>query len=193
MLRMFASSLLFALPAWADDVVVGEAEVRRPLVGWPIFELRGGIQGVEDGLNAMACGELSPWKVFAIEACGSGAGFLFPGTPTEIVHFRVEGNVPLLQRGKVDLVLQPGLGFAEVEAGSDRPGFLFGRARTAGQREGAGPEVSLSTKGRWWAHERVYATAEVGVSGAHVPSAPTVLGQEGPIVVSGLATFGLGF
>ncbi len=165
----------------------------RPFAGWAVLELRGGIQGVASDSNPMLCLEVGVWRYLAVEACGSGAGFLYPRDVSEMVHFRVEGTVPVYDRGRIQLAVQPGLGFAELENGEDAPGFLFGRARSADQREGAGPEASASLKARVWPHERMYVTTEVTGGAAWIPSAPVVVGQGGVVVPFVTATVGLGF
>ncbi|MEO0606178.1 MAG: hypothetical protein AAF211_32415 [Myxococcota bacterium] len=166
----------------------------RPLLGHAFVELRGGVQGGgATGVGGTLCGQISPLRYVAIEACGSGGGFLFPDASSELVHFRAEAHIPLMSQGALDLALEPGVGFAELEAGADAPGFRFGPARSPDQREGAGPAASLALKGRWWARPRWFVTMETGVSVASIPSAPVVAGTSGPVITSGMTTVGLGF
>ncbi len=168
--------------------------VPKPVAGWAVVELRGGIQGVGGGANAMICGEVGVWRYVALEACGSGAGFLFPDRlPTEMVHFRAEATIPVWSKGRAEVVVQPGAGLAEIERGADAPGFLLGPARSPDQREGAGFEGSLGAKARLWAHEKVYITTEITGGAALIPSAPTVLGTGGPVVPFVTGTVGVGF
>lgn len=165
-----------------------------PLAGWPVLELRGGSQAVAGSGNAMICAEIGPWRYLAVEGCGSGAGFLYEaGQPNEMVHFRLEGSVPLWADRRLELLLQPGFGFAEIERGGDAPGFRFGPARSEDQREGAGPEASLGMKLRVWPHERFHATAELNAGAAWIRSAPVVLDRGSPWVPFAIGSMGLGF
>lgn len=159
---------------------------KRPIAGAPVLELRGGLQGGL-GVAPTVCGELGT-KWIGVEACGGG---LFAPVG-ELVHFRVEGNVPVLDRGRWTATVQPGVGILEVEAGEDRPGFRFGAAQP-GQREGAGVEASAAVKARYWASGRVYVSGEISAGAGWVPSAPVVIGQGGAVVPFALTTVGLGF
>lgn len=164
----------------------------RPFVGWPLLELRGGVDSMSEGRAPMICMEIGAWTYLAVEACGSGAGILHDQDIAEMVHFRLEGTIPVVRQGRFELVVQPGLGFAEVQTGRDEGGFLFGPARTDDQNEGAGPEATASAKSRVWFHERAYGTAELSTGVAWIESAPTVLGGS-TIVPSVTFTLGLGF
>ena len=95
--------------------------------------------------------------------------------------------------GRVEGGLLLGAGFAEVQRGSDEPGFRFGEAQTADQVEAAGPEVSASLKGRFWVDEKAYIVADLNAGAAYVPAAPTVMGSGGPVLAFGALTVGLGF
>lgn len=166
----------------------------RPFATFPVLEIRGGAQGVAGSGNAMICAELGLYKYAAFEACGSGAGFLYEGEyPTEMVHFRLEGTIPVWSRARVELLVQPGFGFAEIENGADEGGFLFGPARSPDQREGAGPEGAVGAKARIWPHERMFVTIEINGGTANIPSAPVVLGQDGFWVPFVTGTVGVGF
>ena len=200
---MIAAPLIAGLLAWG---VAGAAPVdepgtiatRRtltpaPLAGWSVVELRGGVTTHGDA-GATLCGEVSPWRYLALESCGSGAGFWDDRRAvTEMVHFRLEGRVPVWSSGGAELSVEPGLGFAEIEQGADAPGFRFGAATTPDQREGAGPEAAVGLKARVWPHPRFFATTELSAGAAWVPSAPTVSGQGSPLVPFLLWTVGGGF
>lgn len=167
----------------------------RPVAGFEVAELRGGVQGGVEGGAASLCLEVdSPWGL-GLDACGSGAGFLYPSPAglAEMVHFRLEGTIPVYTRGRVAASVQPGLGFAEIERGADAPGFLFGDARSRDQREAAGVEGAVSGKLRYWPHERFFVTGEVSVGAGYLPAAPVVLGHGGPWVPFALGTVGVGF
>jgi len=165
----------------------------KPIAGWSVVELRGGLTTHGDA-GATFCGQVSPWRTISIEACGSGAGFWDGRSAvTEMVHFRLEGRVPVWSKGGAELSVEPGVGFAEIEQGADAPGFRFGAATSPDQREGAGPEATVGLKARVWPHARVFATTELSGGAALVPSAPTVTGQQGPLVPFVLWTVGAGF
>jgi hypothetical protein len=190
---VLAAGSLAAATAQAAPVTASHAFTARPLAGWVVVELRGGAQAIPAGPLPVICAEVAPYTPFALEACGTGAGFLFPQLGDEMVHFRAEANVPLLRRGRLDVLLQPGLGFSEIERGVDEPGFRFGPATSPEQREGAGPEASIGVKGRAWVHERVPVAVELTGGAAWVPSAPVVLGGGSEIVPFVLGTAGVGF
>jgi hypothetical protein len=187
-------ALLFSGSTSAAEPGAAASTTRpRPVAGWPIVELRAGA-AVAPAPGGVLCGEVSPYRLLAFEACGSGSGFLYPASPdaTDMAHFRVEGNIPVYRRGRAELVVQPGAGFAEVQRGQDAPGFRFGRARSADQHDGAGAEVSVGAKGRGWLSERVYVTSEISAGAAWIPSAPVVLGSAPATPFLG-ATIGAGF
>jgi hypothetical protein len=180
--------------ARAADVETGTF-VPRPVAGFELLELRGGVQASEGSGHAMMCVELdSPW-IIGVDTCGSGGGFLYPQPPDvdEMVHFRLEGTVPVHDWGRAEVFVQPGVGFAEIEHGADQPGFLFGAARSPDQREGAGAEGAVSAKIRAWPHERFYLTGELTGGVGYIPSAPVVLDQQSAWVPFGVGSLGIGF
>ena len=190
-----------ALALWPTSAVAEDSGAAtrshsfRPkhLLGFSLLELRGGLAGHAGGGGPAICAEIGIYRYVAIEACGSGAGFLYPGENNEMVHFRAEGTIPLLQRGRTEFFLQPGFGFAEVERGSDAPGFLFGPARSSNQREAAGPEFTLGLKLRLWPHERFFFSAELTSGAAWIDAANVVLGAPSPVVPFVGVSGGLGF
>lgn len=186
----------FVVMVWIAFAAAGEnasrAFVSRPFVGWAFAELRGGLDANGGATAPTLCAEVAPLAYVALEACGSGGGFLFPASGAELVHFRLEGAFPIFRSGRFDTIAQPGIGFAELENGADEPGFLFGAARGPDQREAAGPEASFGAKGRAWLSPRVYLTSEVTVGAAWISAAPTVLGEGGPLVPFAVATLGAG-
>ncbi len=88
-----------------------------------------------------------------------------------------------------------GAGFAEVQSGMDQTGFRFGRAASDDQVEAAGPEASISVKGRLWVDDggRTYVTADLNAGAAYIEAARTVIGHGGPVVPFAAATVGYGF
>ncbi len=165
----------------------------RALVGHAVFDLRGGASSGPTGPGAMICAEVAPHPNVAIEACGTGGGFLYPEVGDEMMHVRAEASVPLARRGRGELWFQPGLGMAELQRGEDEPGFRFGPARASNQRDGAGLEASLSVKGRWWVGDWAYLVGEVSTGAAWIEAAPVILEQESTVVPFVTATAGFGF
>lgn len=186
--------LAFALADEAADAgTSSRAFVARPFVGRPLLELRGGLDTVGGGRVPQICGEVHVLRYLALDACGTGATWFHQQAADEMSHYRVEGSVPLLADGRGELWLQPGLGFAEVQAGNDAAGFRFRDTPEPGQNEAAGPEATVSVKGRLWLHERVYGIAEANAGLAHIPAAPAVMGIGSPTVPSATLTLGVGF
>ena len=177
----------------APDVATSRAFVPRPLIGRPLVELRGGLDTVSAGQAPSICGELHLLRFLSVDACGTGSKLFHDRPIDEMSHYRVEADVPLVAVGRTELWLQPGVGFAEVQRGADAAGFRFGRQVAPDQAEAAGPEVSLSVKGRAWMHEGIYAVAELHTGVAFVPAAPQAVGLRGPVLPSAGITAGLGF
>lgn len=167
----------------------------RPIAGHAVFDLRIGVDRI-DTQHPFLCAEASPLGWLSVEGCGTGAGFLHqdPDAP-DMAHFRARARATSVQLGRATADLLLGAGFAEIQRTADRPGFLFGPERTADQIEAAGPEASVSLKGRYWldAGGRTYATADLNAGIAAIPAAPVVIGDGGPIVPFASLTFGFGF
>lgn len=191
--RLLAIWLLAGNPAEAGDAVAMAGDGPKPLVGHALLDLRGGLGSGPAGPNGQICVEVAPHKNVAVEACGTGGGFLYPEVGEEIMHLRAEAVLPLWGRGRGEVVLQPGLGMAEIQRGTDSPGFRFGPATEQNQGDAAGLEASLSTKGRWWVGDWAYLVGEVSVGTAWIEAAPVVLEQDSPIVPFAIGTFGVGF
>lgn len=187
--------LLFAGHAAAADVTgpTSGTFVPKPLAGHAIFDLRGGFGSGPAGPNGQVCVEVAPHRWVAVEACGTGGGFLYPEAGEEIMHLRAEGSFRVWQRGRAEGVVQPGLGMAEIQRGEDSPGFRFGPATEQNQRDAAGPEASVSTKGRWWVGDWAYLVGELSFGAAWIEAAPIVLEQDSAIVPFATGTFGVGF
>ena len=186
-------ALSLTLSASAQDLD-STAHSRRPVAGHAVFDLRAGVQ-TNDLRHAYLCAEGSPTRWLSLEACGTGSGILHQSPTPDIAHFRTRVRALGGTVGRLDTDLLVGVGFAEVQATADRPGFKFGQAKSADQVEGAGPEASLSLKGRYWtdAGGRTYISGDLNAGAAIVPSAPTIIGSEGPVVPFAAVTVGLGF
>ena len=181
------------IPAQAAPATSSGTFQPRPLIGHALLDLRGGLGSGPTGPNAQICVEVAPHRNVAIEACGTGGGFLYPEVGEEIMHLRAEGAFPIWQRGRAELWVQPGIGMAEIQRGTDERGFRFGPATSAGQRDGAGPELSLGLKGRWWVGDWVYLAGEASSGATWIEAAPVVLQQDTAIVPFLTGTMGVGF
>ena len=173
----------------------GQAFLQRPIAGHPVLDVRIGVDRLDVG-HPFVCAEVSPLRWLSVEGCGTGAGFLHhdPDFP-DMAHFRARARIVGVGDGRTSADVLVGAGFAEIQSTADQPGFKFGPAREAEPIEGAGPEVSVSLKGRLWLDSggRTYATGDLNVGAAAIASAPEVIGTDGPIVPFAALTFGLGF
>jgi len=168
------------------------AFVPRPVAGHPVVDLRVGVDRI-DSHHPFLCGEISPLPWLSVEGCGTGSGLLHRGSEPEMAHFRTRGRIWGADHQRTELDLLIGAGFAEIQVAEDEHGFKFGRARSADQVEAAGPEVSLSAKGRLWVDKagRTYVTADLNAGVAAIPAAPVVTGR--PNKALPFAAFTVGF
>ncbi|RMF17297.1 MAG: hypothetical protein D6761_04620 [Candidatus Dadabacteria bacterium] len=104
-------------------------------------QLRGGISAA-DQASPVLCLDVAPLRWISIEGCGSGNGFLYRADRREISHFRLKGALAEIPVRGTWLRPQLGLGFAELEIGSDDSGFNFRRSAARNQTAAAGPEAS---------------------------------------------------
>jgi len=186
--------LLISLTAQATEFRLEQHRV-RPIAGHPVVDLRVGVDAVtqgQDRIHPYICGEVSPFRRFSIEACGNGSGVLHQADGPDVAHFRLRSVVFASQGTRVDGSVVVGVGFAEVQRATDKPGFRFGAA-SGDQVEAAGPEASLGLKGRYWVTGRNYLTADLVGGSAYVPGAPSVMGWSSPIVPFVSFTMGVGF
>ena len=146
-----------------------------------------------DLLHPYVCAEVYPLAFLSLEACGNGAGFLHQGTSGDMAHFRLRGTVlsKHWERFSADLLFSAG--FAEIQRGEDEPGFLFGKAKSPDQIEGAGPEFSISVKGQYWFDKRAFLVADLNAGAASIPSAPIVMQRGSPVIPYAGLSVGLGF
>lgn len=167
------------------------AFVRRPVAGRPVADLRVGAQSI-DGSTPYLCAEGNPTAWFGIEACGNGQGILHQGQGFDMVHFRGRFRALHRELNRSDVDLLVGAGFAEVQRGEDAAGFRFGQ-QEPGSVEAAGPEASVSIKGRFYTTPGTYLVADINAGAAVIPGAAQVFGAGGPVVPFATATIGLGF
>lgn len=172
-----------------------EAWHPRPVAGHPVFDLRVGVDRLEELRHPYLCAEGAPTRWLSFEACGNGAGFLHQDPSPDTAHFRALGRVAGAGVGRAAVDLRVGAGFAEVQRTADAPGFRFGKAREPEPVEAAGPEVAASIKGRLWLDGggRTYLVGDLTGGLAIVPAAPEVFGQGSPAVPFAAVTAGLGF
>jgi len=184
-------SFLLAMGAFAAEpapAVASQAFVARPVLGRPVVELRGGL---DQNALPQLCGEVHPLRFLSVDACGTGSGWFHDRPTTEMSHYRVEADIPLARAGRLEAWLQPGLGFAEVQRDGDAAGYRFGPP-DVGQTEAAGPEATLSLRGRGWFHAHAYATVELNAGVAHIPGAPQAVGSPSSTIPSAALSIGAG-
>lgn len=182
-------------PSPAAATTESVAVVPRPIAGHPVFEMRIGTDRIDDMSHPFLCAEGSPLSFLSIEACGNGAGLLHQDEGVDFAHFRAKARLAGMRSGRGTLDWLAGAGFAEVQRTSDEPGFRFGRPTEPEPVEAAGPELSMSLKGRYYADPgaRTYLSADLNAGVAAIPGAPAVMGRGGPVVPFAAFTVGLGF
>lgn len=165
----------------------------RPVAGHAVFDLRVGVDQLGPS-HPYLCGEVSPLPWLSLEGCGTGSGFLHQADEADMAHFRSRFRAAQWTRGRGELNLMVGGGFAEVQNTADRPGFKFGTPKEAAPVEAAGPEASVGLKGRAYLDPagRTYFTADWSSGAAYIPGAEAVMGA-GPVVPFTAVTMGLGF
>jgi hypothetical protein len=186
--------LVLAATAMAQD---SRATLPRPVAGHPVLEVRGGVVASPGpGVSAppTVCVEGYPTGWLSFEACGNGNGVWHEAPAADFAHFRGRVKVAGVAAGRSSLDLVLGAGVAEIQSTVDAPGLRFGPADD-GAVEAAGPETSLTLRGRRWVDPaaRTYATAGLDVGAAAIAGAPKVLGTPGQLVPFAQLTVGLGF
>lgn len=190
---------LWFAAAFAQEVAVQGAFTPRPIARHPVFDMRVGADTPPAVTETAAvarpflCAEVTPIARFSVEACGTGSGFLHRDDAPEMAHFRARAAVLRARRGRLEGEAVAGLGFAELQVGEDAPGFRFGPATSADQVEGAGPEASVSAKGRVWFAPAAYAVVDANVGLAWIAAAPAILEGAEALVPFGALTIGAGF
>tara|TARA_R110002096_G_scaffold143328_4_gene299237 strand:+ start:1791 stop:2288 length:498 start_codon:yes stop_codon:yes gene_type:complete len=105
------------------------------------FNLRVGASTNADYERASICLEVTVWRKLSVEGCGNGSGILHKSDGGELAHFRAKWALWNASVSRGNVVLQGGLGFAELQVGADEPGFEFG---VPSGESAAGAEGSLS-------------------------------------------------
>lgn len=132
---VLAAVALMAAPASAQQVGVRD-EPEPPTRDY--INLRAGAS--TSSRRPEICMEVSPIERMAIEACGTGSGFLHRDPEPEIAHFRAKLNLDGWGTRVGFLHPQLFVGFAELQIGEDDEGFHFAGVGPRGV-ETAGPEV----------------------------------------------------
>lgn len=81
-----------------------------------------------------------------VETCGTGQGIIHDETGVELAHFRATYALLSRATNRGTGRLRAGLGWAELQVGTDRPGFQFGSPDQA-RGSVAGPEAAV--QGQW--------------------------------------------
>jgi hypothetical protein len=109
------------------------------------FNLRVGGSSGNRTARPEICAEVAPHERISVQACGTGAGIWHSDPAPQLAHFRADVHLAAFRA--IGGVLKPlvGLGFAELQVGTDDPGFQFA---SAGPRrvETAGPEGAVSLR-----------------------------------------------
>jgi hypothetical protein len=164
----------------------------RPVAGHAVFDMRVGFGTVGAAEHPYVCAEVTPVARLSVEMCGNGSGFLHRADVPDLAHFRVRGTVLQHHQGRTHIDGVVGAGLAEVQRTADSPGF---RLRDDGAQaiEAAGPEISLSAKGRYWTSRKTYLIGDVNVGAAYIPGAPSVVQRGTAAFPFAMVTGGFGF
>ncbi len=162
MTRLCYSAVLATIAVLVANVGVVSAQPVAPAAPPPEvdtkshFNLRVGAATNADNERASICIEVALWRKLSVEGCGNGSGIL---------------HIP---RG--NLVVQGGLGFAELQVGKDDPGFEFGSpsGQSAAGAEGALSVQYLAPFGRGFEFIASSAMGMAYIRGANeLPTAPS--------------------
>lgn len=140
--------LLLPTPLGGQDFAIGDAVAtsgdQQPQ---NYINFRAGVGSNSSASHPIMCLELAAPAVFALEACGSGRGFLYNQPGRELSHFHSKWKIKHFRVERQWLIPELALGFAELEVGHDRPGFRFSRNNLNAQKtSAAGPELATSLK-----------------------------------------------
>lgn len=176
-------------PAPDTSVVIFESAPDTPR---NFGNFRAGAGSSSENGHPYLCLEGSPLALLAIEACGTGSGFLHNDEAPETAHFRSK-----LRMGSYkwrDGFLQPhfALGFAELQIAEDTSGFDFAGTGPDGV-ETAGPEVGLGLRMVVPISRTVEIVGDAGVSYAWMPHAPDLIEPHSAHQLSASFTLGVGF
>lgn len=171
------------------EVVVTE---RAPEAPRNFGNFRAGAGSSSENGHPYLCLEGSPLWFVALEACGTGSGFLHEDEAPETAHFRTK----LSPRSFAwrEGFLQPHLdvGFAELQIAEDTGGFDFAGTGPEGV-ETAGPEAGLGMRLLYPLSRTVEIVGDAAVSYAWMPHAPELVDPHSEHQVTASFTLGVGF
>lgn len=150
------------------------------------------IGGSTQAARPELCLEVTPHALFAVEACGTGSGFLHHDPVPQISHFRGKLNVRGWQTSFGRLVASVNAGFAELQVGEDGEGFHFSGVGPSGV-ETAGPELGLSIKALMPVGAGLELVGELGMSASYFGYAPLLVRPQSRLQPAISLTFGFGF
>jgi hypothetical protein len=187
---------LCALPvaAQADAESAGDVRtVADDAPGENYLNLRAGGSASANNGRPVLCGEVTLWSRLSVEACGTGSGVLHQDDDTQIAHFRTKWRVTRWRLSGSSLQLHVAGGFAELQVGTDEPGFSFGRPTEANPVETAGPEAAASLR---WQHPWAYGfefLIDANLGAAWFEHAPRLLVPSSRLQPFGELTIGFGY
>ena len=123
-----------------------EATEQEPNSERTFVNMRAGASTTSDNYRPIICMEVLPTAELSVEACGTGSGILHDQPGSEVMHLRGKWKLQSWALSQSRLGLHLGIGFAELQQGRDKPGFVFGRPTDLDPVEVAGPEGSLSAQ-----------------------------------------------
>lgn len=196
--------LLLPTAAFADESEGGEDDAEEaPPTSVTITEsapdaprnfgnFRAGAGSSSENGHAYLCLEGSPLAFFALEACGTGSGFLHEDESPETAHFRTKLTPRVWKYREGFLAPHLDLGFAELQIAEDTPGFDF-RGTGPDGVETAGPEAGLGVRLLYPLSRYVEIVGDMSVGYAWLPHAPELVDPHPEHVVSASFSFGVGF
>lgn len=140
------------------------------------FNLRVGASTNTDYERASICIEVTVWSKLSVEGCGNGSGILHNSDGGELAHFRAKWALWNARVPRGNIIVQGGLGFAELQVGKDEPGFEFGdpSGESAAGAEGAVSVQYLAPFGRGFEFIASSAVGMAYIRGANaLPAAPS--------------------
>jgi hypothetical protein len=174
-------------PAAAQPAAGGAAE--RP-AHRANFRLGG--SGDRLGGREEMCLEVAPIAALSVEGCGTGSGFLHRDDLPELAHFRAKLRLASVRTRLAWLEPQVGLGFAELQVGSDSPGFTFTGTDPDGV-ETSGLEVGVALRALRPLSASTELVVTAGVYLAWLPHAGELIEPQAALQPSASLTVGVGF
>ncbi len=143
------------------------------------------------GVRPQLCAEVQPLDFLAVEACGTGSGFLYAGG-AELAHFRGKFVVDGVDIAGGHLIPQLSAGFAELQIDDDAPGFDFFGVGPTGV-ETAGPEAGATLRWVTPLGADFELLADAAFHLAWLPFAPDLTTPMDPLQPSATVMVGIGW